>query len=139
MTSPREPTSPPPPPTITHLIRDHETHGPPPSTRWILFSTFLGPPVLWATHLQIIYPTVDLACLHGITWPFYVSATVTLALTILAGASGQHQRRHPRGNTDAERERSRFLGTLGLANAAIFAVLIAAQTAALFVFEPCLR
>jgi hypothetical protein len=102
---------------------------------------FAGP-LAWMFDQQASYALTPLACNRGLHWPLYLSSAFALALVLLGGFFAWRDRARP-GPVPAEGAerpgRARFLGTLGLLTALLFAVVILSQLAAKFLLDPCQR
>ena len=109
-----------------------------------LWTIFLGPAVLWLAQFQLIYSLVTWACATGRHHVIPLTSGISF---LLAGGFGWlsfsnwRDARQPTGAdpAHAERRRTRFMAQVGAMMTGLFALLIAAQGAAVLFFDPCVR
>jgi hypothetical protein len=103
----------------------------------------LGGPLAWFASQQVSYMLVPWACHGGPVIAIYLANLVALAIVALAGAFSWRQWRHAGPHISDERAppegRQRFLGMMGLTLAALFGLVIGAQTTGALFFGPCAR
>ena len=118
-----------------------------PFTRWpgllsLSLGLLLGPVVALANQ-QLIYTVNMWACGHRMQPAMHVVPILCLIVTIGAAITAYRDwRAVGRGVEDEEgtvHTRTRFIAMLGIAISVFSALVIVAQWAAIFVFDPCMR
>jgi hypothetical protein len=103
----------------------------------------LGGPLAWFASQQVSYVLVPWACHGGPLVAIHLVNLGALLLTAGAGALAWHEWRRADPELSDElgppEGRQRFLGLVGLTLAALFALVIIAQTTGAFFFGPCER
>ncbi len=129
--------------------------APRPSLGWI---ALFGGPVLWAIHLGVRYPLVDVACAEGSEWPLHAVSIVcglaNVLVIVIAITTHRRARRatgarpgiadepdDPVTGTPARRRLFRigFLARAGMVTSSVFLLAILAEAATTIAFDPCTR
>ena len=108
--------------------------------RTLLWSAFLGPPVVWMAHIGARYPLVPTACARDFTWALHIVTVVTLIGMAGTAAAAVVVLRRTQRSTDTKRRvigRARFMATAGLALALLFTIVIAAELLPALMQDPC--
>ena len=108
----------------------------------LLLISMLGAPVIWLVFLQTGYVLVQYACTSGKHTVLHLNAIVSLGLVLGIGAlslnqwnkSGRGWPSHDEGGRSARR---RTLSMSGALLSGLFALLILATWAAIFILHPC--
>lgn len=100
----------------------------------------LGPPIIWAIHLQTAYSLVVVAQRTQHYGPMYATTAVCLVLSLLFGLLAWRDWRKIRddpanGQSDTPPGRTRFLSLIGMVNGVFFAIVILATGLATFFFK----
>jgi len=101
----------------------------------------LGAPIVWLTHLQLIYSIAWWSYRSGRTWPMHVAVVVSLVLCAMVGwlawrtHRGLKQDATPDQN-EVENERVRLMADMGLWGTALFVLGIFGQWLAVFMVMP---
>lgn len=114
--------------------------GASPSTNRLAWGwVMLGPIGTWALHLNLMYFLVQPVCRLGGSWTFHAVSIALLAVTLLTGALAWRMRSSGKEQDDAKAEASlgAFIGTFGVAVAALASLAIVAQWMPVFVIGPC--
>lgn len=104
----------------------------------VLWLATMSGPVLWALHLMLMYPGVEIACRFQTTVPLYALSAVLFAAVVLGGLVNWMYLRYMRrfdGATAARRVR--FMATAGLLGCVLFGLLILGGTLPVFFDDPC--
>ena len=100
-------------------------------------------PVIALANQQTIYSTNMWACGHGAHAVMHVVPAVGLLVSIgvamLAYRDWSAVGRGTQDETDGAEARTRFVALLGISASLLSSLVIVAQWAAIFVFEPCMR
>ena len=110
----------------------------------------VGPGLVWAGYLALMYPFAHTACTTGVLIPMH-AASVVAAAAILCLTWRGWRRWHSAQHAEpwdataesgddpgpAELQRARFLGLVSLASGAFFLMVVLATWVAAFVFHPC--
>jgi hypothetical protein len=103
----------------------------------------LAPPAAWLLNLEFGYSLAHAACHGSGVWPLHLASLLALVVAALGGAAALTTWRRTGSDWPNEaggvEQRSRMLATLGLGNAAFFAIVIIAQWIPAFVLHPCWR
>jgi hypothetical protein len=104
----------------------------------VLWLAALSGPVLWALHLMLMYPGVEVACRLRTPAPLYALSGTLFAGVALGGLVNWRYLRYMGGLNGATMPRRvRFMATAGLLGAILFMVLIAGVTLPVFFDDPC--
>ena len=108
----------------------------------IVWYGFLGAPTAWIAHLTVSYALVEPVCAagQGAEALLHLTTAAALLASAAAGAAAFWARRRSDvlGDDPAGRRRTRFLGSAGMALAALFAAVILAEALPAALQEPCL-
>jgi hypothetical protein len=116
-------------------------------TRWPgLLSLSLGillGPLIALVNQEAIYSVNMWSCGHGISATMHIAPAVCLAIAIGTAAMAYRDWRAVGGGLEDEdgtvETRTRFLSLLGVTISVFSSLVILAQWAAIFVFDPCMR
>jgi hypothetical protein len=108
-----------------------------------LWAGVLVGPLAMLTQLQANYSLVLWACKTGGTWSLHLVSLLALAATAAAGLVAWRDFRAAGAEWDDDgagvMPRSRFMAAVGVMTSALFALVILAQWAAVFLYDPCQR
>ena len=96
-------------------------------------------PVIALVNQQTIYSTNMWACGHGAHGVPAVGLLVSLGAAMLAYSDWSAVGRGTQDETGGVEARTRFVALLGISASLLSLLVIAAQWAAIFAFEPCMR
>lgn len=108
----------------------------------LLWISMLGSPVIWLIFLQTGYVLVRFACVSGNHTVLHLNAIVSLGSVLGIGALSLNQwnkagRGWPSQDEGGRSARRRTLSMLGALQSGLFALLILATWAAIFILHPC--
>jgi hypothetical protein len=108
----------------------------------LLWISMLGSPVIWLLFLQTGYALVQHACTSGRHAMLHLNAAVALTLVLAIGALSLNQwnkagRGWPSSDEGGRSARRRTLSMMGILHCGLFALLILATWAAIFILHPC--
>jgi hypothetical protein len=130
------------------VVRENAAdHGVAAFSRWPgLLSSTLGVvlgPVLALLNQQLIYAANMYACGRNLQHAMHVIPALCLLATIGAGVTARRDWKAVGAGVEDEEAtvaaRTRFLSIVGMVVSAFSALVILAQWAAIFVFDPCMR
>ena len=116
-------------------------------TRWpgllsLSLGVLLGPTIALINQ-EAIYAVNMWACGHGISATMHIAPAVCLAIAVGAAILAYRDWRAVGGGVEDEEgtveTRTRFLSLLGITISVFSSLVIIAQWAAIFVFDPCMR
>ncbi|HKR62763.1 MAG TPA: hypothetical protein VJZ00_03440 [Thermoanaerobaculia bacterium] len=114
-----------------------------------LWTGFVGPALLWFTHLEITYSLHPSACDAKSELMLWITTIILLACVALIGAMTLAMWRanpdpHPTGAAGAPEEeevrsngRARFMAAAGFASACLFGLAILVHVIPMVVLRPC--
>lgn len=107
----------------------------------LMWIAFLGAPIVWSLHLQLIYSLALWTHRTHIKWPLYASCIVSFALCLFPGfCAWRTHRSLSRPETAApdqpEEDRVRMMAHLGWSATALFILGIVAQWVAIAMINP---
>lgn len=110
--------------------------------RALLFTGFLGPPLLWAIQFQANYGLIEWACMrnkaHVLQWINALFLVGAVAAGLLAFYIWMDVGPHwPQSKDEGIRARTRLLAVLGVLFTLLFMLLIFAQALPIMLFGPC--
>jgi hypothetical protein len=119
-----------------------------PDDRWgwagdtALWFGVLGGPIIWAAHLQILYCLVPVYCRTGSALWMHVTSVACVVVSVAAGLTAWSCLSRARaGDSPTDEEvpaaRPHFMALLGVANSALFTLIIIATAIASFMIDPC--
>jgi hypothetical protein len=101
----------------------------------------LGPPIIWALRFGLNYAMMPLACAADAALLLHAANAIAvlalLALTFVALRFRRVPDEAAAVDTELHR-RTRFMGLFGLMSAALFLVVIIAESLAVLMIDPCL-
>jgi hypothetical protein len=106
----------------------------------LLWAGVLGPPTVFLTNLIVSYAMAYWACTSGKRWALDLVTLVSLALVGLCGLTAWRLYAGTRDATaDAayERDRTRFMGVVGVLTSALFVLATLALMVPRLVIGPC--
>jgi hypothetical protein len=108
----------------------------------LLWISMLGSPVIWLIFLQTGYVLVRYACASGNHTVLHLNAIVSLGLVLGIGTLSLNQwkkagRGWPSNDEGGRSARRRTLSMSGALLSGLFALLILATWAAIFILHPC--
>jgi len=108
-----------------------------------LWTSVLGPPLVFLLNLEINYAMVTWACTSGNGWALHVVHLVSLLAALGAGLMGRALWNRLSGawpdSLPGSPARARFMAALGALGGVLFALVILAQWVTAMVLGPCLR
>ena len=111
--------------------------------RWMkspaMWCSIAGPPLAMLANLQLSYSVVPWACGSERSAALHVVAASMLLVSIAGVALGARHRAAVRDDSGVVSDQVRLLSNMALFFGVLFSLVIAAQWAAVFVFNPCER
>lgn len=105
------------------------------------WAAVLGPPIIWALRFGLNYAAMPLACsADAVVLLHAANGVAILVLFGLAGVAHRFRRAAVAGmvGDDEQRRRTAFMGRFGLMSAALFLVVVIAESLAVLMIDPCL-
>ena len=101
----------------------------------------LGAPLIWLSHLQLVYGMVWWSFRTGRTWPMHIAVGISFLLCAGCGWAAWRTYRNATSHrtpdmNEVETERVRLMAHLGLWGTVLFILGIAGQWAAIFMVNP---